>query len=87
MKILSKAKFLGLDEQRRQRGGTPAIIEVDGIRFFSLNARSEEEAGQMNTAARMVMKADDEPDASCTHPHPQMGCPDCGAWLPAQHKT
>jgi hypothetical protein len=26
----------------------------------------------------------DEIDPSCSHPFPQLGCPECGAWLPTK---
>lgn len=54
MKIVSKAEWYGLDEKLRQRGGTPAVIEVDGVRFFSLSARDEEDAQRINVAAEKL---------------------------------
>jgi hypothetical protein len=56
IKLLAEAKYLGLDEQRRQRGGTPAIIEIDDVRFFSLNARSDEDVARINAAAKKLIE-------------------------------
>jgi TPP-dependent pyruvate/acetoin dehydrogenase alpha subunit len=54
MNIISRAQFMGLDDKNRQRGGTPAIIECDQVRFFSLSARDPGEADRINAAAKKL---------------------------------
>lgn len=51
IRIISRAVWHGLDDKRRQRGGTAAVIDCDGVRFFSLSARDEEDAVRINNAA------------------------------------
>lgn len=41
----------------------------------------------MKTTEQQPAGQEWEPDSSCSHPMPQLGCPDCGAWLPSKPAT
>lgn len=47
---VAKANYLGLDEKRRDRGGNCAVVECNGVRFFSLTPKDEADADRINKA-------------------------------------
>lgn len=51
MTIISRSEFMGLDAKGRQRGGTPAIVECNDIRFFTVSATDHDHAKRINAAA------------------------------------
>lgn len=60
LKQISQAKYFGPDDKGRDQAGTPAIIEVtsatgEKVRFFTLAARSEEDAEKINKCAYKII--------------------------------
>ena len=47
--IVSSAAWIGEVKGRDQKG-TPAIIEIGGVRFFSLSAKDQADADRINKA-------------------------------------
>jgi hypothetical protein len=59
MTVIAKAKYLGPDDRDRDRGGCCAVIECNGVRFFSLSPGDLEDEKRINEAIEKELAAFD----------------------------